>query len=594
MAYRQNHREIVPFVDFLGGLNDTSTPEHMKDNELEVADNVSLNIRGGISYREGTNYINETSFADDVMYLIEYPLKDGQTIDLAVMSDKKLYDITGGTKTLITTLNTDEIDHVIYRNAVYFVDGVKLRSYGAYEYNTQLGTLDIKTDDIVWNSPISTGTTPGTAKHFYRAKSNQTGVNLATADYGNTTLWEDVTHANFEIPNYTKEVKASTETDNDLSPIHKCRFIEIHPISHRFFVGGNPEDSSCIYFSESGSPGYFKTTNKLYPTGGEGPVRALATITNSLLVGYSKGWWAYTGIDQTDWKWHKIPIPYGVQNNYVVSLSPSSIMFYSNNGIYKMSSALVDYNIVVNAEDVLFENVSDGKVEKAISMIANHKYTKAVFSDNKFYLAYSETTDAKKNDKILVYDFQLNSFVRYTGLEVNCFIRKQDGRVYFGSTNYVNVFDKEYLNDTDSSGVSVPINFNIRTRRYSFGSPFNKKLFHRLFIGTTQGVDIGNTIAMKLRIDYGDSGEYILDLNNESFVWGYPWGGVWGGADIGAMETHMRRKGIRAQVIFEGRDLNTIKPVTIYGIAFDLTYLDAKVRTLGVKRLVDEIYTEID
>ena len=595
MAYKMNHREIVPFVDFLGGLNDTSTPDHMKDNELEVADNITLNNMGGFSYREGTVNINEVSFADDIMHLIEFPLKDGGSLDLAVMKDKKLYDITTGTKVLITTLANYDIDHVIYRNAVYFLDGEKFRSYGAYEYNTQVGSIDIKTNDIVWNFPVSTGATPGIEKKFYRAKSDLGTTALGSESYGDTTKWEDVTHGTFMVPAVVKEVKASSDADCDLLPVHKCRYIEVHHESHRFFVAGNPDDVSCLYFSESGNPNYFKTTNKLYPTGGEGPVKALSTITSSLLVGYARGWWAYTGIDETNWRWHKIPIPYGVASNNVVALAPSSIMFYTEGGIFKMSSALIDYNIVVNAEDVLFTNVTNKRVDRVIASIKNHNQAKAVFNDNKYYLAYSETTNSETNENVLVYDFNLNSFVRYTGLKINCFRRKADGKTYFGSLNYLMKFDNAEFNDVGSDGLDVPIALRVRTKKYSFDAPFNKKLFHRFFIGTTQGVDIGNALNMKLRIDYAVTGDYVIDLNNEIFVWGVaPWGKVWGDADLGSMEMHMRKKGIRAQAVFEGNDVNTKNAVTVFGIAFDLTYLDAKVGTMGVKRLLDEDYTEID
>ena len=83
-------REIVSFYDFTGGLNDTSTPDRMNPIELEQADNIDLSVRGGFSYRYGTTNINQISFNDDVMYVIEYPLKDGNIIELSIMKDKKL------------------------------------------------------------------------------------------------------------------------------------------------------------------------------------------------------------------------------------------------------------------------------------------------------------------------------------------------------------------------------------------------------------------------------------------------------------------------------------------------------------------------
>jgi hypothetical protein len=595
MAYKENSREIVSFVDFLGGINDTSTPDHMKDNELEIADNINLNNRGGFSYREGTTNINETSFGDDVMYIIEYPLKDGNFMILAVMKDKSLYDVTDGTKTLIGHLNSYNIDHAIYRNAVYLVDGSKLQSYGAYDYTSQLESVDIKTGDIVYNYPVSTGTTPGTEKHYYRALSDMATHNLKTADYGDVTKWEDVSHPTLNLPNVLREVKASNDTDNDLTEIHKCRYIQVHPRSHRFFTSGNPDDVSCLYFSESGRPDYFKMTNRLYPTGGEGEAKALFSISSSLLVGYSSGWWAYSGIDETDWRWHKIPIPYGISNNSSVQLTPNSLIFFNENGLYKMSTAMIDYNIIVNAEDILFKNITTGKVEGIISEIKNHSNTKSAFADGKFYLAYSETPGSETNENVLVYNFDIDGFVKYTNLKINTFQNMKDGKVYFGSKNYIMHFDKDVLNDVNELGEVVPIKLHVKTKRYSFDAPFNKKLFHRFFIGTTQGTDVGNVIDTNLKIDYGTVGGREINLSSESLIWGIsPWGKVWGLADLASMEMHMREKGIRVQAEFSGEFVNTMMPITIFGIAFDMTYLSAKVTTMGQKRLIDEVYTEID
>lgn len=588
------NRTIVSYNDFTGGLNDTLPPDRMKDNELEIADNIDLSVRGGFSYRNGTINTNTISFADSVRYLFEYPLKDGSVIELSVMSDKKLYETTGGTKRFIKQLANADIDHIIYRNAVYFLDGEDYYSYGAYDYNTQLGATDIKSGDIVYNNPVSTGTNPGTVKHYYQAVANMTAENLGTSDYGDTAKWTDVTHATKDIPDVVRSVIGSTEIDNDLSPIKKCRYIEIHPKSLRVFTSGNPEDSGCVYFSENGLVNYFKMTNKLYPTGGEGEVKAIRAIYHSMIIGYSYGWYEYSGIDETNWQWLKLPIPYGPVNNKVVELTPASFTFLSHNGLWKASIGVLNSSIVVSSENTLIFSLSDGRVETTIKSISDLSNTCSVFANGKYYLAYSETQSNVK-DKVLVYDFVQNNFVRYTDLLIYHLVKKLDGELYFGSLNYVMKFDKTYLNDINPLGEEVPINLNVRTVRYGFGAPFNMKLFHRFFFSSSQGADIGNELKMWLKVDYSMSQTHYINLNNESFIWGdTEWGKAWGIADIASQELGLRQKGIRIQCVWQGDIINSMNNIVVYGIGFDVSFLRAKVKNMGTKRLIDANYNMID
>lgn len=589
-------REIVSFYDFTGGLNDTSTPDRMAENELEQADNIDLSIRGGFSYRSGTININDISFQDNVRYVIEFPLKDGNVIELSVMEDKKLYETTNGIKRAIGTLASYDIDHVIYNNAIYLLDGDNYYSYGSFDYYSQSGTVDIKVGDIVSNNVISTGTNPGIENHFYRAKIELLEEDLLKADYGDTTKWEDVSHSTYNIPDVLRPVKIdSTIEDGDLTEIKKCRYIEVHPDSHRIFVGGNPDDNSCLYYSESGRPEYFKMVNKLYPTGGEGEILTIKPILSSIIVGYRYGWWQYSGIDNTDWKWMKLPIPYGPINNKVTELTPASFTFLSHNGIWKVSIGIINSNIVVASEDTLMHNITNSKVETVINSIANHKHTVSTFADGKYYLAYSDKHSIGLNDKILVYDFKQNNFIRYTDLIIYHLFKKLDGNIYFGSKNYIMKFDKYRLNDIDPNGEDCPIKLNVKTCRFNFGTPFNLKLFHRFFFSSSQGVDVGNQMSMWIKIDYALGGVNYIDLNNESLIWGVSeWGKVWGIADIASMELGLRKKGTRIQLVWNGEMINTMSNVVIYGVGFDVEYLRAKAKSMGPKKLIDANYSELD
>lgn len=575
-------KTIVPFIDFRGGINDTSSPDNMQDNELVEGENIELSTRGGFTYRPGTMNINSASYEGNVTQLIEFPLEDGAIRKLSIIN-KVLYDTTDGTKKQLTTLARDKVGFFIFRNRFYFVDGEKYRVYGDFDYYTNSGTITIKTGDIVKNEPISTGASPGIEGKFYRAKSDLGSVNLSTASYGDTSKWEDVSLGS--IPDAVRDVKAKTDTTNDLKPIMKCTNFVLHPDSYRVFAFGNPKDQSSIYYSEPGEPNFFKELNKIVPTMGDGPVKALTLLSKSVLVGFKYSWWEYKGIDPTvDATWNPLPVPNGVVSSDTIALTPTSITYLSTDGIYTMHMGILNQDIVMISSNELVRSITDAKVEKIIASIKNPEKTCAIFRDNKYFLAFNDKENVSTNNKILVYDWKLNSFVIYTGLEVNCMLKQLDHSMLLGSRNFTLKMNESYYNDVDSNGNLKPIHLKVSTKRFSFGSPINQKLIHRFFLTSSQDVDIGNTLNVRLKIDYSMSNFYDVNLNNESLIWGEAWGKVWGVADIASQEAKIRKKGVRTQVIFEANQINTRNTLVIYGIAFEIETLRARAKRIDEGR----------
>jgi hypothetical protein len=225
--------------------------------------------------------------------------------------------------------------------------------------------------------------------------------------------------------------------------------------------------------------------------------------------------------------------------------------------------------------------ITDSKVEQVVKSIKNHPYTCAVFYDSKYYLAYSDEVE-QGNKYMLVYDWNMNNFVRYTGIYTYELLVTLDNKLRAATTNYIAQFNVDAYNDINIlNGELKPINIKVETKSFNFGSPIHQKLFHRLFVTSSQNVDKGNVFNLRLRIDYSTIAYLDLDLNAEMFIWGISqWGGVWGSADMVTQETNIRRKGVRSKICFEANTINTINSVVVYGIAFEVDYSVARARKI--------------
>lgn len=571
----KSRRELISYTDFRGGISEVD-PDNKRDNELDEADNIELSNRGGgFAYRPGTKNVNEASYNENVEQLIEFPLIDGTVKTLAVRN-KNLYDVTDGRNNLLSSLNDNKIAYFFLNNRFYFADGAKYRVYGYYKYTTQSGTVSLEANDIVKNFPISThATLPGVKGNFYKAKSAMSSIDLKSADFGDTAKWEDVTDG--VIPNDVREVKANLDTTNDLSPIAKCKYFVYHTKSHRIFASGNSEDAAALYYSEVDAPDFFKANSKLYPTRGDGPVRSMIQILDILLCGYGHSWWGWQGDIVEEATWGNYPIPYGIVSPESLVITPGGFAFLSYDGIYEVSTAMFSRDIALNAGENLIRKVSDEKVEKRLSSITDLVNTKAIFYDNRYFLAYSDRED-KLRDKILVCYWNDKSFIRWTGIKANCFLRTYKNELLVGSKNWILKFDSTEQNDIDELGELKPIHFHVETKAFNFKNPIGLKIFHRFFIWSSQDVDKGNKLKITLRIDFANT-SFDVDLNSASFIWGTKWGGVWGHADIAPQEANLRElalKGIRCKVIFESSDINTRNSIVVYGIAFEIEHLAAR------------------
>lgn len=566
---------LIGYDDFSKGLNDTTPPDKLHDSELMEAFNIDLCDRGGFSTRKGVTKLNNYSYDAEITQCFEWICS--KETRLLAMIDKKLYLINPtGPKTEKITLKSDRIGYFFYQHRLYFCDGDEFYSWGEYDYPATGTSVSIKSDDIVFNKPKSSG--GGVEGAFYKAKKDMSAKNLSTADYTVDTDWEEVTGINGIISNVIRLVKPQTKDktgaeikDNDLKPIKKCKYFVLHQKSLRIFAAGNPDNPTALYFSEPGSIGYFKGTNVVFPANSEGEVTAITPLLSDILVSYNNSWWHWRGIDPlVDATWEQLPIPYGAISNDAVVLTPFSITFLGRNGIYKLHASGINSDIVMIQNKEIIDNLAENRIEQLIKGITNIKNACAVFHDNKYMLAYCD--EGETNNKVLVYDFGIGGFAVYKGWQVNDWCPKASGDLFFASKNFILKQDDVYTDIDLETGEQKPINLRVKTKYYNLGLGLNAKLLKRFFLMFKQTIGVTSTIDITIKCDYQKI--EMLGINLEdTLVYGRTWGNTWGYTDFSQKYIIINEISPRFQVLLENNNLND--PITVYGLGFDMKPLRA-------------------
>ncbi len=551
MLQERSPKMIRNYTDFSGGWNADVIPDHLADNELEIADNADLTRRGGIRQRTGTALYNTESYGSEVEQIIEWPRNDGTVRLLAVLdenapavTDPVLAQIgtgAGHPKTDLQVLDRANIGYVMFQDNFYFIDGDE---YRVYDGDT-VEDVDVADED-------------------------QNGVTIADGD------------------------------KTDLAEIRRSQFMLWHPRSSRFFVAGDSENPSALYFSEALYPNWFRPTSVLYPSTSDGPVTALALFGDAVLVFFQNAIWSYRGVNPaTDATWSRLPVDQGTSSPRSICLVPNGLAFLGQSGIYVMSPALLDYNLTLAPGEELFRNITRNRVSSVIRGILRRDKACAFVDDRERYLlAYSDGPD--RNNRILVFDWSVGGFTRYTQLHANDFLKRQDGVMYFATNGYIR---RMYQGVSD---VDAPIHFKAATKQYHLDAPVHEKKLFRVMIMNQQDADRSSVDVL---VASGTNmmefpGIPLLDpmasLSTRLFQWGYcidpeaaycidpdpedpegdvrfggnRWGDSWGYSIITTKELRCRLQGLRIQVEFANHTAD--ESVNLLGLAFEFRMRKAR------------------
>lgn len=383
-------------------------------------------------------------------------------------------------------------------------------------------------------------------------------------------------------------IVANTSAENDLTPIKKCTMFTQHPLSLRIFACGNPDDPLALYYSEINDITFFKQTSVLYPQNNEGRITAISSVFDNVVISYNNSWWMWSGIDPTqDARWARLPIPYGCTSHKSIELTPYSFTYLSASGIKAIHASVINQDyLMVQSKDTI-KDITTDKIENVIKSIVHPETACAIFYDNKYFLAYGDDETNPKNNKVLVYDWEIKGFTIYTGWQVNSWAKRSDGTLTFASKNYIL---KAYSGNNDinvDDGTEKPINLFAKTKGFDLSNPLQAKDLWFLYIQTKQIIDTESSVDISVEIDYKTSSFADVSLS-ESLIWGVTdWGSKWGYSELIERLAEIKEIGSRFSVMFKCNKLNS--PITVHAVGFRFRPLKAKTPMISdsyVRRLL--------
>lgn len=369
-------------------------------------------------------------------------------------------------------------------------------------------------------------------------------------------------------------VTPASEQDNDLEPIERCRYLAYHPNSFRVFAAGDSQNTQAVYYSEPGDPTYFKNTNVLFPSTAEGPVKGLFVFGDALVVLYENGMWAWRGVEPgQDATWVRLPAPIGPINEATVALTPNSMTFLGPGGLYAVTPSILGFDVTILPDEGLVRNLAKDKVMTLIRSITNPDHAVAVYDGKhqRYMLAYRDDGISERSNYVLVYDWELGSFTRWTNLFITDFCYRRSQELWAATSDGYIIRMNEGYSDYHGS----PIRFEIYSKQYNLDFPFHNKRIFRLYVASRQPpTDEETMITARLIVDGTEQYVVINQSIRPNFVWGDPWGGIWGWVDIVTSRLRVSASGHRVQLRIENDQSDL--PVTIYGMAFEFRPKRAK------------------
>lgn len=603
---------LKSYPDFRGGWNADAAPDLMADNELTLADNIDLSERGGFSKRKGTVALNNAPYSGDVNQIIEWPRDNGVVQLLAVIGTDLCTIASDGKATVIDNLDSTQIGYVVWKDKLFYVDGTRFVYFDGdgvsqvaqisapatqptVTKDGDLGTFSKGTykfavsyvNEVMGESPLSdavsvtvgesdevslfkwsnipTGPAGTTERHLYRTRSDGSVYYLVAVLEDNTeTVYKDT------MPD--ENLRTAFNADVDLAPIRRCRFLVRHPHSGRFFAAGDSEHPDRVYYSEPNEIANWKQTNVLTSTGGDGPVHALRVFGDALLAFHKYRPWVYRGLDpEIDATWEPMPTGQGTISNQAIADTENSLTFLGIGGLYAIPPFMLSYNMQVTPSEEMIVNLAKGKVTSVIRGITKPEKAAMVYDpvNERLMLAYCDDSAAQRNNRVLVYDWELGAFTRYTGLFVNCWCRRLNGDILAGTAGYI---FKMNTGTDDYTGAAPQM--NVLTKSYNLDHPYHKKKLFHLFIGFRQPIEGTSEITLKIKVDDVTAYEVLEKSVYDTFIWGDMWGEIWGWRSVITTRSRISGSGHRVQI----QILNNQRgiPTTIYGLALTFRPTRAK------------------
>lgn len=362
--------------------------------------------------------------------------------------------------------------------------------------------------------------------------------------------------------------------DNNIAAVRKCRIFLQHPLSRKIFAIGNPSDPRAVYYSGiptfPDDPTYWPKANVLYPTTPEAAAIGMVLLSDSLLVGFTGNWYAWSGIDtSSDATWKLLNLPIGPVSPRCIAPTPNGFTFLASSELYEVSSNILTSEVLLLQNQETIRNLTKQKADEFMGSVDRYGgYTDLLWNPHRMVF-FEERVYLATNAGVLIYDRRVQDFTVYKGWNVGGWCPVITGDLLFSGTNYL------FQTGVGTTDNGIAIQSKVRTKDFDLGNGVSQKVLMDLYLHMKQYDGVAeNTANVTLLGDYakdeidGLSLTYDQVYLDESLVWGRSWGRIWGYSEIMELIAHPNVKSRTFGVQIESDD-----PIGLLGIGFGFVEL---------------------
>jgi hypothetical protein len=314
----------------------------------------------------------------------------------------------------------------------------------------------------------------------------------------------------------------------DLNFVKNCKFAVWHDKSYRWLFGGNSSDKIGLMYSEANEPNNVQPGSILYPTRAMGNLLGLPDFAGNIIAFYKYGARIWRGTDpELDVEWARIPLPEGTHNNFSNSLTPGSLTYMGNSGLWMITPAVLNYNVTIQTANDLVPNLAFGKQTKNIIAASKVRPDLAcsVYDPltGLLFVAYTKTAGATRNNRVMVHRWGTRAFWHYTGWQVNDWCLRANGDLLFAGNGYI------YKVRTGTSDAGMTIDQKVDCKRVNLGRPNNHKTVGKLLVESGPVAEVSTT-DIEIKSVEDSHVETNVPLTTTR-LWTDPWNSPWGSRD---------------------------------------------------------------
>lgn len=568
---------------FSGGLNSTSGPLGLQDNESSSLQNIDFNKFGSILKRNGYVNINTSSTGakeSDGLYWYEY-FSSGNLVQNAVnITNGKIYkmdnldgtfdDITG----TVTVTSGNYHDFTTFLNKMYGTNGVDRPWYWngsgnasvidaltANSYTFVVTGVSVTplvgatyTNNTVTYTVVKSFLTNGNGTIVATGASNPTtsGSLVKTGGTGDATI----IFAEFQV-------NANIQNAKYISQFNNFLFLANCTVDGVYYP-------TRVYYSELKDDTIWGAANYLEVSKDDGqPITGLRVLSDRLVVYKTRSIYTifYTG---------DVDIPFilpggGKTNANVGCIAPFSIqevdnghVFLALDGLYFFDSSNV-YKLSYRL-DTTFAGLNQGGFNRVRSMTQKIK--------NRYWLAVSNGASST-NDTVIIWDWYNNAFSLYSGINASAmrtfYVTSSEERPHF--VDYAGyMYRADYGADDYPLKVRTPISAFYYTNWKSFDDLCDQKgvahayIYYQLNPATL-------TFSYSYNFDENDQYSSTLATSGTATIWGlFNWGEVnWASQGGGTVRRDLIGRGRVVRFKFSNNTLGETFRIDGFGA---LTHLE--------------------